>query len=75
MCHYSDVYILIKGAITVVGKREDSAAIAADRNNKQVTFKNCALITNCISGISNIKVDNKKDLDVLMPNYSSLEYI
>ena len=35
---YSDVYLLVKGTITVVGQGADAVAIAANRNNKQVTF-------------------------------------
>ena len=31
---YSDVYMLVKGTIRVVGKGVNEAAIAADRNNK-----------------------------------------
>ena len=41
LCDYSDVYILFKGTITVVGSEGTVAAKATDRNNKQVIFKNC----------------------------------
>ena len=34
------------------------AAIAADRNNKQAIFKNCALFTGCVTEINNTQVDN-----------------
>ena len=42
LCDYSDAYILVEGRITVVGQGADDTAIAADRNNKKVVFKNCA---------------------------------
>ena len=32
------VYILVRGTVTVVGKGANAAAIAADRNNKQLIF-------------------------------------
>ena len=38
-CDYNDKYILVKGTITVVGEGTDAAAIAVDRQNKQVIFK------------------------------------
>ena len=41
---------------------------------KKVIFKNCAPFTNCISEISNIQVDNAKDLDIVMPIYNLIEY-
>ena len=41
LCDYSDAYILVKETTTVVGQRANDAAIAADRNNKEVIFKNC----------------------------------
>ena len=46
---YSDSYILVKGTITV----QNTAAADADTDNtnKQITFRNCALFTDCISEI------------------------
>ena len=40
LCNYSDAYIFVKRAITVVGNEANAAAFAEDRNNKQITFKN-----------------------------------
>ena len=74
LCDYSDVYILIKGNITVVGAGADDAAIATDRNNKQAIFKNCALFTICITERNNTQAGNAKDLDVAMPMYNLIEY-
>ena len=50
----------MSGTITVVGAGANSAAIAADRNNKQATFQNCAPFINCITEINNTQVDNAK---------------
>ena len=61
----------MKGIVTVVGKGANVAAITDDRNNKQVIFKNCAPFTDCKSEINNIKVDNIKDLDIVIErNYN-----
>ena len=67
---YSDPYILVSGTITVFGAGADDAAIAADRNNKQTIFKNCAPFTDCITEINNTQVDNEKDLHIVMPMYN-----
>ena len=67
---YSDVYLLVKGTITVVGQGADAVAIAANRNNKQVIFKDFAPFSGCISEIKNTKSDNGKDLDVAMSMYN-----
>ena len=69
---YSDAYILVKGTITV----NNTAAADADANNtnKKVIFKSCAPLTNCISGINNTRVDNAKDIDIVMPMYNLIEY-
>ena len=48
LCNYSDPYILVKGTITLVRVGADTAERQADRNNKQVIFKNCASFTDCI---------------------------
>ena len=59
-------YILEKSYLwmepKVVGQGADAAAIAANRSNKQVTFNNCALFTDCVSEINNTHVDNAKTL-------------
>ena len=38
-------FIIVKGTMTVVGQEPDDAAIAADKNNKQVIFKDCTPFT------------------------------
>ena len=47
---YGDVYILVKGTITVA----NTAVIAAAGNNigKKVIFKNCDPFTDCMSKIN-----------------------
>ena len=44
-----------------------------DKNNKQAIFKNCTPFTDCITETNNTKVDNAKDLDVVMPMYNLIE--
>ena len=69
---YSDVYILVKGTITV--NDTPAADATANNTNKKIIFKNCAPFTNCISEISNTQVDNAKDIDIVMPMYNLIEY-
>ena len=72
LCDYSNAYILVKGTIAV----NKTAAADADANNtnKKVVFKNCAPFTNCISEINNTKLDNAKDIDIVIPIYNLIEY-
>ena len=58
------------GTITV-------SALAAGRGNNsiEVVFKNCAVFTDCISKINNKKIENAKDIDVVMPMYNFIEYM
>ena len=74
LCNYRDVYILVKGTITITGARADAAARQADERDKGVAFKNCAPFINCISEINNTQVDNAKDIDIVMPMYNLIEY-
>ena len=53
LCDYSDVYIHVKGKITITGAGDNAGARQADERGKGVVFKNCALFTNCISEINN----------------------
>ena len=63
---YSDAYILVKGAI--------EAEQQTDRNIKQVTFKNSAPFTDCLTEINDTQIDNLKDLDVVMLMYNLIAY-
>ena len=49
LCDYADAHILVKGAITVTGAKDDDATKRLDERNKDVVFKNCAPFTKCIS--------------------------
>ena len=70
LCDYSDIYILVKGRITITEAGDD----AADERDKGAALKNCAPFTNCISEINNIQIDNAKDTDIAMPMYDWIEY-
>ena len=67
LCDFSDVYIVVKGTITVTDL--DNA-----KRNKSVAFKNNAPFINCISKINGVQIDNAEDLDVVMPMYNLIEY-
>ena len=64
----------MKGCITVVGQGSAKTARSADVNNNQVIYKRCTSFTNYISQINNAKIDNVKDLDVVMAMYNLVEY-
>ena len=72
LCDYSDAYILVKGTISINNTAAQGAA--ANNTNKKIIFKNCAPFTNCISEINNTKIDNAKDIDIVMPMYNLIEY-
>ena len=63
----------MKGIITSTGRVDDDAARQKQERNKEVIFKNYAL-TDFIRKIVNTKVDNAKDLDVVMPMYNLIEH-
>ena len=64
---FSDVYIVVKGTITVTDP--DNA-----KRNKSAAFKNNAPFVNCISKINGVQIYNAEDLDVVMPMYNLPEY-
>ena len=67
LCDFSDVYIVVKGDITIEGDND------ANKRNKNLAFKNNAPFINCISKINSVKIDNAEDLDVVLPMYNLLE--
>ena len=71
---YSDVYILVKGTKTLFGQGAIEAEQQTDRNIKQVTFKNSAPFTDCLTEINDTQIDNLKDLDVVMLMYNLIAY-
>ena len=66
-CDFNDVYIVVKGTITVANP--DVA-----KRNKEVAFKNNPPFINCILKTNGIKIDNAEDLDVVIPMYNLFEY-
>ena len=66
------MYILVKGTITV----RNTAVVSTEPKNRKekVTIKNCTPFTDCISEINNSLVKKAKDIDVVMPMYSLVEY-
>ena len=64
---YSDVYILVKGTITVANT--SAAGAAVNNTNKKVIFKNCAPFTNWKCEMNNSQGDNAKYIDRVMPMY------
>ena len=72
LCDYSDVYILVKGNISVSNTATEGAAV--NNTNKKVISENCAPFTNCISKMNNTQIDNAEDVDIVMPMYNLVEY-
>ena len=64
LCDFSEVYIVVKGGITLT-KTNDRRII--DIRNRFSAFKNNAPFTNCITKINNALIDNAEDLDDAMP--------
>ena len=58
LCGYSDMYILVKGIITITGAGARAILQWENKKNKQVTFKNCTPFTNSINQINNAQVDD-----------------
>ena len=68
LCDFNDAYIFVKGDVTLEGHND------ANKQNKNLVFKNNAPFINCVSKINGVKIDNAEDLDVAMPMYNLLEY-
>ena len=66
LCDFSDVYIVVKGEITVAGVSNSS------RKNRPLSFKNNAPCISCISKTNNTLIDNAKDLGVAKSMYNFL---
>ena len=74
LCDYADVYILIKGTITITGAGDDDAAKRLDERNKDPIFKNYTPFTKCISRINGTEIDKARDIDIVLPTYNLIEY-
>ena len=69
LCDYSDVYIIVSQPIIVPNTRA-----AADSNNREnIIIKNCAPFTDWYFAY-NTQIDNAKDIDVIIPMYTLIEY-
>ena len=73
LCDYSDVYIVVKEAITVDKKTLTADDFEAPNNTatnavcwKKLVFKNNAPFINCTLKINGVKIDNAEDLDVVI---------
>ena len=66
LCDFSDVYIVVKGEITVTGANNIS------KKNRHLAFKNNARFIGSISKINNKLIDNAEELDVAIPMYNCL---
>ena len=64
LCDYSDVYIAVKGKITVRADERDR-----DEMNRQVILKNNAPFISCISKINGALVESADGNPVNNPNY------
>ena len=76
LCNDADVYILVKGTITIAGGQDDNTDVnkRADERDKGAIFKNCVPFTKCISRINGKDIDNAQDIDIVMPMYNLIEY-
>ena len=74
LCDYSDGYILVSGAIKIDGAGADDKAKQLDERNKGVTWKNCALFSDCVGETNNTQINIAKDLDVVILMYNLIEY-
>ena len=73
LCDYADVFILVKGTITITGEGNDDATKRANERDKGVKFKNCVPFTIRISRINNTDIDNAQDFDIVFPMYNLIE--
>ena len=74
LCDYEDAYIHVKGTIKITGAGNNDAVKRLDETIKDVTFKNCAPFTKCISRINNTDIDNAQDINIVMSMYNLTEY-
>ena len=63
LCGYKDAYILVKGDIAILRLQVT-----------QVTFKNSAPFTKCITKVFRTTVDDTEDLCIVMPMHNVIEY-
>ena len=73
LCTQNYAHILLKRTITGVGHDIDVAAIAANRNDKEVVFKNCTRFTDQIIEIISTQVGIAKYFDIVMLMYDLIK--
>ena len=75
LCDYSDVYILVKGTITVTAPGvNNNANNIRDKRNRPVILKNNAQFVCCVTRINGELIEDADDLDIVMSMYNLLEY-
>ena len=75
LCDYSDVYILVKGTITVTAAGvKNNANNIRDKRNRPLILKNNAPFVSCITKINGELIEDAGDLDIVMSMYNLLEY-
>ena len=62
--------MLVKGTVTV----PNTGTAANPNNRKNTIIENCAPFTDCINEINNTRIDNAKDIDIVIPIYNLMEY-
>ena len=65
-----NIYILVKGTITVAKETDTTSS----NGNKNVMFKNCASFACRKSKINNTRVDDTQYIDGIMPMFILIEY-
>ena len=76
LCDYSDVYILVKGTITVTAPGvNNNANNIRDKRNRPVILKNNVPFDSCITRINGELIEDADDLDIVLSMYNLLEYI
>ena len=66
---YSAVHILVSGTI----ETPNTGKAKIPNNRKNIIIRNFVPFTDCISEI-NTKIDNAKDIGIVMPMYNLIEY-
>ena len=64
LCDYSDAYILVTENIAVVNGNQ----------NTLFSFKNCSILTRCVTHINDEHVETADNLDIVMNLYNLIEY-
>ena len=71
LCDYSDGYILVKKATTVLNT---AAATYHPNNRKRLLLKTVQHLLIRIVEINNTQVDNDKEIDIVTPIHNLIEY-